>query len=76
MPEELVISERYLESTIIICTYGLGVLSRNMIELHLLDVLIFFVFILFLTLYGTLFSARFQVTETMQMLSQVSFYRQ
>lgn len=64
MPEGLVISERYLESIIIICTYGSAVLSRNINELHLLDVLVFFVFILFLTLCGTLFSPQFQVTET------------
>lgn len=65
MPEGLIISERYLESIIIICTYGLAILSRNINELHLLDVLVFFVFILFLTLCGTLFSPQFQVIETM-----------
>lgn len=32
MPEELVVSERYLEIVIIICTYGSAICNRNMIE--------------------------------------------
>lgn len=64
MPEELVISVRYLESIIVVCIYGSAILNRNMIELHLLHVLVFRVFILLLTLCGSLFSSQFQMAET------------